>query len=155
MAGLVSGFPKTSENQHDGIFKAFHEFKIGNDLNDVIFCFGCYRPMKKCRMACPMAALLLVFTIKSEYIYKRTLQTVKSNTFELRGLSCPFSLLQSRHVKILAQQQDAALLCAFFKNIKHTMNVSRPWLGDVQIYLSAGDYCDIFHSPGKTTRTLL
>jgi len=72
--------------------------------------------------------------MKSEYIYKRTLQTVKSNTCELRSLSCLFSLLQSRHVKVLAEQQDAALLCTFFKDTKHTVNVSRLWLDFVIIF---------------------
>jgi len=37
MAGLVSGFTKPSENQPDGISKACHEFKIGNELCDVVF----------------------------------------------------------------------------------------------------------------------
>jgi len=37
MVGLVSGFPKTSENQPDGVSEACHEFKIGNDRCDVVF----------------------------------------------------------------------------------------------------------------------
>jgi len=130
MVGLASGFPKTQEKRPDGIFDPCYEFKVGDERCDVVFRL---LSIDNQNVACLELWLRFFWSLYiSRKPSKHQERNLRATRFFVSFLSFTGSTRRKLMVKI-RMLRCAALPC---KNVQRNMMMSRPWLGDVAIYLS-------------------